>query len=64
VHTRRVPVNLGSGERALTREDIVAKFQGTAGIVLPSPKLGRLLDALLSAQRDTPVRRVAELLRG
>jgi 2-methylcitrate dehydratase PrpD len=64
VHTRRVPVNLGSGERALTRDDIIAKFQGTAGVVLPASRLGRLLDALLSAERDTPVRKIAELLKG
>jgi 2-methylcitrate dehydratase PrpD len=64
VHSRRVPVNLGSGERALTRDEIIAKFQGTAGVVLPAPRLGRLLDALLSAQPDTPVRRIAELLKG
>ncbi|MCD6076303.1 MAG: 2-methylcitrate dehydratase [Ramlibacter sp.] len=63
-YTRRIPVNLGSGERALSRDDIIAKFQGTAGVVLPASRVGRLLDALLSAQRDTPVRKIAELLKG
>ena len=62
--TRRVPVNLGSGERALTRDDIVAKFQGTAGIVLPTLRVGKVLDALLSAGPSTPVRRITETLRG
>jgi len=62
--TRRVPVNLGSGERSLSREEIIAKFQGTAGIVLPAPRMARVLDALLSAGPDTPVRKIAETLRG
>lgn len=62
-HTVRVPVNLGGGARALSREDIIAKFQGTAGIVLPAPRLALVLDALLGAQPSTPVRKIAQLLR-
>lgn len=63
VLSRRVPVNLGSGERALTREDIVAKFQGTAGVVLSPARAGRVLDVILSATPSTPVRQIAEALR-
>lgn len=62
--TRRVPINLGSGERALSLEEIITKFQGTAGIVLPAPRMARVLDALLSAGPDTPVRKITESLRG
>ena len=62
--TRRVPVNLGSGDRALTREDIVAKFGGTAGIGLDAARVGRVLDVLMSATPSTPVRSIAAALRG
>ena len=62
VLTRRVPVNLGSGERALTREDIVTKFKGTAGIVLAPTRLDAVLGALLEARPDTPVRAITRLL--
>lgn len=62
-HTRRVPVNLGSGERALSRDDIVAKFHGTAGIVLPAARTARVLDLLLSATASTPVREITRHLR-
>ncbi|MDM0026663.1 MmgE/PrpD family protein [Variovorax saccharolyticus] len=64
VLTRRVPVNLGSGERALSREDIVAKFRGTAGIGLEDARVARVLDLLLSATPSTPVRTIAAALRG
>ncbi|SEB08040.1 MmgE/PrpD family protein [Variovorax sp. YR216] len=62
--TRRVPVNLGSGERALGRDDIIAKFHGTAGIVLPEARLGKVLDTVLSASPSTKVRTITETLRG
>lgn len=62
--TRHVPVNLGSGERALGRDDIVAKFRGTAGIVLPEARLGKVLDTVLSASPSTKVRSITETLRG
>lgn len=61
--TRRVPVNLGSGDRALAREDIVAKFHGTAGIVLPSARVEQVLDTVLAATPSTPVRKIAAVLR-
>jgi len=64
VLSRRVPVNLGSGERALGRDDIVAKFRGTAGIGLEPSRMARILDLLLSAAPDTPVRAIAAALRG
>lgn len=57
-----VPVNLGSGERALGREDIVAKFTANAGLTLPDARVERILDAFLSAGPATPVRDLAKLL--
>jgi hypothetical protein len=64
VLSRLVPVNLGSGDRALSREDIVAKFRGTAGIDLERARVASILDVLLSATPDTPVRAIAAALRG
>ncbi|WP_342132682.1 MmgE/PrpD family protein [Hydrogenophaga sp. OTU3427] len=63
VHSRRVPVNLGSGERALTRDDIVSKFHGTAGVVLPAERANQVLQVLLSAAPATPVRAITAVLR-
>jgi 2-methylcitrate dehydratase PrpD len=63
VHSRRVPVNLGSGERALTRDDIVSKFHGTAGVVLPAERANQVLQVLLSATPATPVRTITAVLR-
>lgn len=62
VLTRRVPVNLGSGARALTREDIVTKFNGTAGTVLTPARAQQVLGALLDARPDTPVRAITAVL--
>lgn len=59
----RIPVNLGSGERALTRDDIVTKFHGTAGIVMPRERAAKVVDALLDAAPETPVRTMVEMLR-
>lgn len=59
---RRVPVNLGSGERALGREEIVTKFRGTAGVVLPATRMERVLDAVLGAGPTTPVRSITRTL--
>ncbi len=61
--SRRVPVNLGSGERALTLADIVAKFHGTAGVVLAPDRVNQVLDTVLSAGAATPVRKIAAVLR-
>jgi len=58
-----VPINLGSGERALAVEDIVAKFRGNAGIGQKEPHVNAVLDALLSATPDTRVRAITTLLR-
>ena len=59
----RIPVNLGSGVRALTREDIVTKFHGTAGIVLSKERATQVVHALLDAKPETPVRKMVEMLR-
>lgn len=60
--SRRIPVNLGSGERALSREDIVDKFRGTAGVTLSPQRVDQVLDILLSASHDTPVRTITAAL--
>ncbi|MBV6305690.1 MmgE/PrpD family protein [Candidimonas humi] len=59
---RNIPMNLGSGERALALEDIEAKFRGNAGLVLPEARVQSILDTLLSVQADTPVRQIARML--
>ncbi|HSV81758.1 MAG TPA: MmgE/PrpD family protein [Ramlibacter sp.] len=61
--SRRVPVNMGSGERALSRDDIITKFHGTAGIVIPAARAEKVLDTLLSATAATPVRSITQALR-
>lgn len=59
---RSVPVNLGSGERALNLEAIVEKFRANAGLTLPKPEVEATLETLLSAGSDTPVRDVMRVL--
>ncbi|MPM53302.1 2-methylcitrate dehydratase [bioreactor metagenome] len=61
--TRRIPVNLGSGERALTRDDIVTKFHGTAGIVMSPERATKVVNALLDATPETSVRKLVDMLR-
>lgn len=61
--TCRIPVNLGSGERALTRDDIVTKFHGTAGIALSAEHATRVVNMLLDASPETPVRKLMAMLR-
>jgi 2-methylcitrate dehydratase PrpD len=57
-----IPMNLGSGERALTLDDITMKFRGNAALVLPEARVQSILDTMLSVQTDTPVRQVARML--
>jgi 2-methylcitrate dehydratase PrpD len=57
-----VPMNLGSGERALSLDEIVGKFRGNAGLRLPAQGVDTVLDALLSATPETPVRDVMRAL--
>ena len=61
-HRRSVPVNLGSGERALNLEAIVEKFRANAGLTLPKAEVEAALETLLSAGSDTPVRDVMRVL--
>ncbi|SDR48195.1 2-methylcitrate dehydratase PrpD [Paraburkholderia fungorum] len=58
----KVPINLGSGERALSLTEIVAKFRGNASIGLPASRVDAALDTLLGASRDTPVRSITRAL--
>ncbi|WP_345817496.1 MmgE/PrpD family protein (plasmid) [Paraburkholderia sp. PREW-6R] len=60
--SEHVPVNLGGGERALGETEIVQKFRGTAGLVLPNDRVEALLEVLLSPGQRT-VRAVTSLLR-
>jgi 2-methylcitrate dehydratase PrpD len=57
-----IPMNLGSGERALELNDIAAKFRANAGIGLPQSRVDTVLDTLLAARLDTPVRALARAL--
>ncbi|KRA02064.1 MmgE/PrpD family protein [Achromobacter sp. Root565] len=57
-----VPINLGSGERALRQTDIVDKFRANAGLTLPDVRTTLILDAFLSAEPSTPVRDLTKLL--
>lgn len=57
-----VPINLGSGERALSQADIVAKFSANANLTLPTVRTALILDAFLSADASTPVRDMMKLL--
>ncbi|MBO9354944.1 MmgE/PrpD family protein [Bordetella petrii] len=57
-----VPVNLGSGERALAQADIVEKFKANASLTLPPVRTALILDAFLAAEAATPVRDLMKLL--
>ncbi|OZI31543.1 2-methylcitrate dehydratase [Bordetella genomosp. 10] len=59
---QHIPMNLGSGARALSLADIAGKFRANAGLVLPPPRAQAVLDTLLAAEFDTPVRALARAL--
>lgn len=59
---QRVPMNLGSGERALALADIESKFRGNAGIGLQRERVDAVLQALLTATANTRVRDIARVL--
>jgi 2-methylcitrate dehydratase PrpD len=60
--TEHVPVNLGSGARALDEAAIAAKFRGTAGLRLSPDRVDALLEVLLAPGRRK-VRSLTRLLR-
>ncbi|SIT45505.1 putative MmgE/PrpD family protein [Paraburkholderia piptadeniae] len=60
--SEHVPINLGSGERALGEHEIARKFRGTAGLMLSPDRVDTLLDALLSPGKRK-VRAMMQLLR-
>lgn len=62
VRNEHVPVNLGSGARALDEREIERKFRGTAGLALAADEVDALLDVLLSPG-NRKVRAVTQLLR-
>ena len=51
VHMEKV--NRGAGERALTPDDITAKFMDNAGLVLSRGKAGRIRDFVLELERHS-----------
>jgi 2-methylcitrate dehydratase PrpD len=57
-----IPINLGSGERAMTLDDIAAKFRANAALTLPDERVEAVLDVLLNTTSDTPIREVAHAL--
>ncbi|WP_227746945.1 hypothetical protein [Paraburkholderia franconis] len=57
-----MPINLGSGARALGEREIAQKFRGTAGLMLSPDRVDALLDALLSPGKHK-VRAMLQLLR-
>ncbi|ALM84907.1 MmgE/PrpD family protein [Bordetella sp. N] len=59
---QHVPMNLGSGARALTLDDIAGKFRANASLTLPKNRTQAVLDRLLEAGLDTPVRTLAKVL--
>lgn len=60
--SEHVPVNPGSGERALDEHEIERKFRGTAGLTLAAGNVDALLGVLLSPG-NRKVRAVTQLLR-
>lgn len=58
----QIPMNLGSGARALTLEQILEKFRGNAALTLSAPQIERVLETFLGLRTHTPVREVARAL--
>jgi 2-methylcitrate dehydratase PrpD len=59
---QHIPMNLGSGKRALGLDDIVAKFRANAALLLTESRTQQVLDTLLNARADTPVRQITQVL--
>jgi 2-methylcitrate dehydratase PrpD len=59
---RRVPINKGAGPRALSAQDIEAKFLANATLRLDKSRAQRVLDAVMSAGSE-PVRSLMQILR-
>lgn len=57
-----VPINLGSGERALSQAAIVEKFKANATLTFSKLRTGSILDAFFAADDLTPVRSLMKLL--
>lgn len=58
---RHVRVNSGAGERAMTQEQVVAKFMGSATLTLPAARAERVCAAVLDLDR-IPARELATAL--
>ena len=60
---RRIPINKGAGPRALSAQDIVAKFLANATLWLDKGRAQTALDAVMSAGAG-PVRSLMLILAG
>ena len=47
---RHVRVNSGAGDRALTRDEVVAKFMASASLAVPGGQAERIRDAVLDLE--------------
>jgi len=61
-HDAHVPVNNGSGARALNAEGIAEKFFAAAEFTIPHARATRIRDAILALE-TIPVAELAEALR-
>lgn len=59
---QNIPMNLGSGERALSLDDIAVKFRANVGLVLPESRVSNILGTMLALQPKTPVRELLRIL--
>ena len=60
---RHVRVNSGAGDRAMTRDAVVAKFMGSARLTLPPARAERICETVLDIERIS-ARELAAALRG
>lgn len=59
---RHIPINEGSGHRALSRESVIRKFMANAAMTVSEADAARACDVVLALE-DHPARTVAEVLR-
>ncbi len=62
VLSRHVPINSGAGERALTPEQVAAKFMASASLAVSDGQAQRIRDAVMRLE-TMPVRALMALLR-
>ncbi len=62
VLSRHVPINSGAGERALTPEQVAAKFMASASLAVSTEQAESIRDAVMRLE-ELPVRELMALLR-